>query len=80
MPVDALLGGFAQVVPEDAIGRRLEGLRGAAGGTFGEEGRPVTADDLDAGPLGEPDRERVRLPIGKEVDRRRVSTSTSTVP
>lgn len=44
--------------------RDLEGLRGAAGGTFGEEGRPVTADDLDAGPLGEPGRKRVHLPIG----------------
>lgn len=42
----------------------LEGLRGARG-TFGKEGRPVTADDLDARPLGEPGRERVRLPIGK---------------
>ncbi|MET9565320.1 hypothetical protein [Streptomyces tauricus] len=31
--------------------------------------RPVTADDLDAGPLGEPGRERVRLPVGKEIDR-----------
>lgn len=42
----------------------LEGLRGAAGGTFDEEGRPVTPDDLDAGPLGEPGCERVHLPIG----------------
>jgi hypothetical protein len=27
---------------------------GAAGGTFGEEGRPVTADDLDAGQAARP--------------------------
>ena len=69
MPVDALLGGFAQVVPEVPSVGDLEGLRGAAGGAFGEEGRAVTADDLDAGPLGEPGRERVRLPVRQEVDR-----------
>lgn len=56
-------------MPEMSSVGDLEGLRGAAGGTFGEEGRTVTADDLDAGPLGESGRERVRLPIGKEVDR-----------
>lgn len=32
--------------------------------TGGEEGRPVTSDDLDAEPLGEPGCERVHLPIG----------------
>jgi hypothetical protein len=69
VPVGALLGGFAQVVPATPSVGDLAGLRGAAGGTFGEEGRPVTADDPDAGPLGEPGRERVRLPSGTEADR-----------
>lgn len=44
VPVDALLGGFSQVVPEMPSVGDLEGLWGAAGGSFGEEGGPVTAD------------------------------------
>ncbi|WKX15852.1 hypothetical protein [Streptomyces sp. NL15-2K] len=48
----------------------LEGLWGASGGTFGIEGGAVSADDLDAGPLGEPGRQRVCFTVGQEVDRR----------
>lgn len=69
VPVDAFLGGFAQVVPEVPSVGDLERLWGTAGGAFGEEGGPVTADDLNAGPLGEPGRESVCLPVGQEVDR-----------
>lgn len=42
---------------------------GAAGGALGEEGGPIAADNLDAGPLGEPDRRRVRFPVRQEVHR-----------
>lgn len=52
-----------------ARGAAAAGLRGAAGGAFGEEGGTVAADDLDAGPLGEPGRQRVRLPARQEVHR-----------
>lgn len=69
MPVDALLGGFAQVVPEVPPVGDLEGLWGAAGGAVGEEGSAVAADDLDARTLGEPGREGVGLPVGQQVDR-----------
>ncbi|MDQ0946532.1 hypothetical protein QFZ24_000455 [Streptomyces phaeochromogenes] len=69
VPVDALLGSFAEVVPEMPSVGDLAGLWSAAGGSFGEERSPVTADDLDAGPLGEPGRERVCLPVGQQVDR-----------
>lgn len=68
MPMDALLGGFTHVVPEMPPIGDLNGLRGTAGSAFGEEGGSVAADDLDAGPLGEPGRERVRLPVRQEVD------------
>ncbi|BCL26370.1 hypothetical protein GCM10017557_12290 [Streptomyces aurantiacus] len=64
VPIGALLGGFSQVVPEVPSVSDLEGLRGAAGGSFGEAEGPVTTDDLDAGTLGEPGRERVCLPVG----------------
>ncbi len=40
---------------------------GGAGGAFGEGGCAVAADDLDAGPLGEPGRRRLRFPVGQEV-------------
>lgn len=69
MPVDALLGGFAQVVPKVPPIGDLQGLWGAAGGAVGEERGPVAADDLDAGALGEPGREGVGLPVGQEIDR-----------
>lgn len=69
MPVDAFLGGFAQVVPEVPPVGHLDGLRGTAGGAVGEEGGTVAADDLDAGSPGEPGREGVRLPVGQEADR-----------
>jgi hypothetical protein len=69
VPVDAFLCGFAQVVPKVPPVSDWDGLRGTAGGSICEEWCTVTADDLDAGPLGEPSRERVGLPIGQEVDR-----------
>lgn len=65
MSVDALLGGFAQVVPEVPPVRDLYGLWGAAGRALGEEGGSVAADDLDAGPLGEPGRQRGRRSVGE---------------
>lgn len=40
----------------------LGGMRGTAGGAVGEGGGAVAADDLDAGPPGEPCREGVRPP------------------
>ncbi|GGL69612.1 hypothetical protein GCM10010095_63100 [Streptomyces anthocyanicus] len=51
---DGSFGSFAEVVPEVPSVRDLDRLRGSGRGTFREEGRTVPADDLDAGPLGEP--------------------------
>ena len=51
---DGSFGGFAQVVPEVPPVRDLDRLRRSGGGALGEERRSVPADDLDAGPLGEP--------------------------
>lgn len=52
VPVDTLLSGLAEVVPEMPSVSDLEGLRGAAGGAFGVEEGTVPADDLDFGPFG----------------------------
>ncbi|MGI5401320.1 hypothetical protein ACQEVG_18095 [Streptomyces sp. CA-135486] len=60
--------------------RHLDGLRSPGGGAFGEERRAVTADDFDARPLGQPRGLRRCLPVGQQVDGRRVSMSTRTVP
>lgn len=65
---DGPFGGFAQVVPEVPPVRDLDGLRGAGGGAPGEERCPVPADDLDAWPFGEPDRQAGCLPVGQQVD------------
>lgn len=77
MPVDALLGGFAQVVPEMSPVGDLECLRGAAGGVFGIEGPAVAADDLDVRPLGEPGRQRVCFTVRLEVDRATIDEHSS---
>lgn len=65
---DGPFGGLAQVVPEVPPVRDLDGLRGAGGGTFGEERRPVPAYDLNARPVGEPGRQAGCLPVGQQVD------------
>jgi hypothetical protein len=54
---DGPFGCFAQVVPEVPPVRDLDGLRGACGSAFGEEGRSVPAGDLNAWPFGEPGRQ-----------------------
>lgn len=69
MSVAACLDGSAQVLPEMPTARNLFGLWGVAGRTLGEDGSPVAADDLDAGPLGEPGRRRVRLLVRHEIER-----------
>lgn len=69
MPVDALLGRFAEVVPEVPPVGDLESLRGAAGGAFGVEDSAVVADDLNSGPLGQPGRERLRISVRQEIHR-----------
>lgn len=61
-------GGLAQVVPEVPPVRDLDGLWGADGGAFGEEWRPVPADDLDARPFGEPGSQAGRLPVRQQID------------
>lgn len=65
---DRPLGGLAQVVPEMPPVRDLDGLRGAGGGTFGEERRPVPAHDFDTRPVGEPGRQAGRFPVRQQVD------------
>jgi hypothetical protein len=77
---DAPLGGLAQVVPKMPPVCDLDRLRRSGRGAFGEERRAVPADDLDAGPLGEPGSQAGCLPVREQIDRTRVSTSTRTVP
>jgi hypothetical protein len=60
---------LSQVVPEVPPVGDLKSLWGASGGTFGIEGGTVSADDLDAGPLGEPGRQRVCFTVRQKVDR-----------
>ncbi|KRD23510.1 hypothetical protein ASE41_11290 [Streptomyces sp. Root264] len=66
---DAPLSGPAQVVPEVPSVCDLDRLRRSGGGTFCEERRAVAADDLDAGPLGEPGGQAGCLPVREQVDR-----------
>lgn len=65
---DGPFGGFTQVVPEVPPVRDLDGLRGAGGGAFSEERRPIPADDLDTWPFGEPGRQSGCFPVGQQVN------------
>lgn len=46
----------------------LHRARSTDGSSFGEERRPVAADDLDSWPFPQPGRDSRRLSIGQQID------------
>lgn len=56
-------------LPSHTAVRDLDGLRRSGSGALGKERRAVTADHLDARPLGQPGRQARCLPVGQQIHR-----------
>jgi hypothetical protein len=63
-----LLKMFGEVVPQVPAISHLLGLGRAGAGALGVGTRPITADHPSSGMLIKPGGERLRLPVGEQVD------------